>query len=144
MRAANLDDVVILLRLALQSFMQAAQSRQCALLQCEHRGNVHGCWKGVVGRLTAIDMVIGMHRRLATQLPAQNLNGTVADDFVGVHVCLCATSRLPHDEREMIVQLARANLVCSLVSSPIQTLESILGYALRLSLHRDYQGILNS
>ena len=66
---SDLDDVVIVFGLAHQSFMQAAQPWQGALLKCQHRGNVHRCWKGVIGRLAAVDMVVGMHRRLATQLP---------------------------------------------------------------------------
>ncbi|MFF0628841.1 DUF6531 domain-containing protein [Streptomyces sp. NPDC004296] len=48
---------------------------------------------------------------LATQFPAGQLDGAVADHLVGVHVGLRPGARLPHVEREVIVQSARDDFV---------------------------------
>ena len=52
------------------------------------RGDVHGGGVGVVTALGLVHVVIGMDRRLAAQLSAQQLDGSVGDDLVGVHVGL--------------------------------------------------------
>ena len=54
------------------------------------RGDVHGGGVGVVTALGLVHVVIGMDRRLAAQLSAQQLDGSVGDHLVGVHVGLRA------------------------------------------------------
>ena len=47
---------------------------------------------------------------LAAELAAEQLVGAVGDDLVEVHVALGARAGLPHDKREMIVELALDHL----------------------------------
>jgi len=65
----------------------------------------------IVRALAHIDVIVGVHRHLAAHLPAQDLDGAVGDHLVHVHVSLSARTRLPHDQREVIVQLAGDDLV---------------------------------
>lgn len=48
-------------------------------------------------------MVVGVDRFLAAEFSAQNFDGAIGDDFVGIHVGLGAASGLPDDEREVVV-----------------------------------------
>jgi len=52
-------------------------------------------------------MVVGMHRVLGADPPAQQLDGPVPDHLVGVHVALGTGSRLPDGQREvaLVVEL---------------------------------------
>ena len=90
-------------RLAQQRRVQVLEGRD----QLAHRllagGDVHGGREGVVRGLAAVDVVVGVHGRLAAALPAQQLVGPVGDDLVGVHVGLGAGAGLPDDERELVV-----------------------------------------
>ena len=53
-------------------------------------GDVHGGGVGVVTALRLVHVIVGMDRGLAAQLSAQQLDGSVGDDLVGVHVGLRA------------------------------------------------------
>lgn len=55
-------------------------------------------------------MVVRMHRFLRTEFTTEQLNRTIGDNLVRVHVALCATSSLEHNKREMIDQLAGNDL----------------------------------
>jgi hypothetical protein len=39
-------------------------------------------------------------------LAAQHLNRAIGDDFIGIHIGLSARACLPHDQREVVIQLA--------------------------------------
>lgn len=59
----------------------------------------------VVGRCAHVDVVVRMNRLLRAHCAAKDLNGTVRDDFVGIHVGLRAGASLPDDEREVVDEL---------------------------------------
>ena len=50
-RASDLDDVFELVRLGGQGVMELLQAGQQHLVDLRGRGDVHGCWEGVVGAL---------------------------------------------------------------------------------------------
>src|SRR3546814_10397853 len=50
-----------------------------------------------------------MDRLLVTALAAEDLVGAVGDHLVDIHVGLRARAGLPHDERKMLVPLARSH-----------------------------------
>ena len=106
MRAAGLDNVVVLGLKALERADQKLDGGQQLVLNGKHRGNMHGRREGVVGRLAHVDVVVRM-----AEPRARELIGAVCDDLVGVHVRLRAGAGLPDDERKMAVQLAGDNLV---------------------------------
>ena len=54
--------------------------------------------------LALIHVVIGVDGVFAAQLSSQDLDGSVADHLVDVHVALGARARLPHYQGEMLVQ----------------------------------------
>jgi hypothetical protein len=60
-------------------------------------------------------VVVGMDGLLATLHSAEDLNGTVGDDLVGVHVGLGAGAGLPDDEGEVVQELAVGDLLGSLL-----------------------------
>ena len=57
-------------------------------------------------------MVIGVHRRFASACARQRFIGDAGDNLIHIHVRLRAAARLPDDERELIVMLARQYGVC--------------------------------
>lgn len=71
----------------------------------------------IIATLAHVDVIIGVHRLLAPQLAAQDLNSTIANDLVYVHVTLSTASSLEDDKWEVIYQLARDHFVGSLVDS---------------------------
>lgn len=118
MGAANLDDLLglELLNLGLERIAKALERREEGVLKLEHSSNVHDGGEGVVGRSRAVDVVVGVHRLLGAHLAAQNLDGSVADDLVGVHVGLSAGAGLPDDEGEVVEELEVSNLLRGLLN----------------------------
>lgn len=76
---------------------------------------MHHSREGVVGGLGHVDVVIWVDRRLGTQGTAQNFDGSVGDDFVGVHVGLGTGTGLEDNQWEMFHQLTLVNLGCCLL-----------------------------
>src|SRR3546814_18728076 len=54
-------------------------------------------------------MIVGMDRRFAAACAGQLLIGIAGDHFIDVHVGLSARSRLPDNQRKLIVQFARSD-----------------------------------
>lgn len=113
--AADLDELLPLLGLFLQGVAQAGEGGQERLLKVEDGGDVHDGGEGVVGRSGHVDVVVGVYGLLGAHGAAEDLNGAVRDDFVGVHVGLGAGARLPDDEGEVVDELERGNLVGGLL-----------------------------
>ncbi len=72
-----------------------------------------------------------MDRVFAPEDAARELDGPIGDDFVGVHVGLSAAAGLPDDEREVVVEKARDDLVGGaddeLGGSPVELAELGVG-----------------
>ena len=75
------------------------------------RRDVHRGREGVVRGLAAVDVVVGVDRRLAAERRAQDLVGAVRDHLVGVHVGLGAGAGLPDHQREVLGELAVDHLL---------------------------------
>jgi hypothetical protein len=60
-------------------------------------------------------VVVGVDRLLGAHGAAEDLNGAVRDDFVGVHVGLGAGAGLPDDEGEVVDELEGGNLLGGLL-----------------------------
>jgi hypothetical protein len=102
--AADFYDWLELGCLLRQGAVQMGQPRQQAVFDLERGGDMHGGREGVVGRLAAVDVVVGVNRRLVAALATENFVGAVGDDLVGVHVGLRAGAGLPHHQRKIIVE----------------------------------------
>ena len=102
---ADLDDARPGLGLGRQRVTQGGHGRNDLVNDGFCSGDVHRGGEGVVGRLRPVDVVVGVHGRLAAEHAAGHLDGTVGDDLVGVHVGLRARAGLPHAQREMVVEL---------------------------------------
>ncbi len=111
--AADLDDIGEGNRLGSQRFAQCLQSRQKPLRDLPAGRDMHGRREGVVRGLAAIDVVVGMNRRLAASNARQDLVGASGQHLVDVHVGLGAGTRLPHHQREFVLQPAAQDLVGS-------------------------------
>lgn len=115
--AADLDDLLglELVDLGLESGAEGLESGQELALDLEHGGNVHDGGEGVVGGSGAVDVVVGVHGLLGAHGAAEDLNGAVGDDLVGVHVGLGAGTGLPDDEGEVVEELEVGNLLGGLL-----------------------------
>lgn len=117
MSTANLNDVLEVVDLHLESIAEALERRQKGLLKLDDSGNVHDSGEGVVGGGGHVDVVVGVDGLLGTHGTTEDLNGTVGDDLVGVHVGLGAGTSLPDDQREVVQQLALGDLSGGLLNS---------------------------
>ena len=118
MRPSDLDDVLGLevVHLLLQGIAEGLNGWQKRTLELEHGGNVHNGREGVVGRGGAVDVVVGVDWLLGAHGSAEDLNGSVGNDFVGVHVGLGAGTGLPDNQREVVEQLEVGHLGGSLLN----------------------------
>jgi hypothetical protein len=55
--------------------------------------------------------------KLGAEFSTKDLDSTVGNNFIGIHVALSARSSLPDDEREMVVEFALRYLIGSLNNS---------------------------
>ena len=68
----------------------------------------------VVGGLAAVDVVVGIDQAVIALLTAEQLNGAVGDDFIGVHVQGGAGAALDRLDDELIMQPAADDLIAGL------------------------------
>lgn len=66
---------------------------------------MHDGGESVVGGGGHIDMVVGMDRSFGAHGAAEDFNGAVRDDFIGIHVRLGTGAGLPNHEREVVDEL---------------------------------------
>ncbi len=111
MRAADLDDAGELLFLGAQGLDELGKRGLQLVHEDAGGGDVHRRREGVVGALAFVDVVVGVDGLLRAEDALRQFDGAVADDLVGVHVALRARARLPDDEREVRVEIARDDLV---------------------------------
>ncbi len=105
MGSANLNKVSKGFGFRVQRVAQALNSRNGLLYnRCIGR-NVHGRWKRVVGTLTLVDVVVGVHSSISLDKRTSCKNmGTVGHNFIDVHVALGAGPCLPNYQRKLVVQ----------------------------------------
>ena len=111
--ASHLDHVSELLSLLLQSFDELEEVGA----ELEVGGiepEVDGRGIGIVRRLRAVDVVVGGEVLELALLVTHDLEGTVADDLVGIHVRRRPCAALDHIHGEVLVVLAFEELVAGL------------------------------
>ena len=84
-RAADLHDPVKLFSLCGERLVQSLKRREQFPLDRFKRGDVNRRRNHVIARLAHVDVVVRMDS-LAASLFAENFQGSVGDNFVGVHV----------------------------------------------------------
>mmetsp|Transcript_41475 Transcript_41475/g.69293 ORF Transcript_41475/g.69293 Transcript_41475/m.69293 type:complete len:209 (-) Transcript_41475:7-633(-) len=109
--------VLEFLCLFIKRCVQLLESGKQHFVDLSHCRNVHCGRESIVARLALVNMVVRMHRLLGADHTAQNLNGTVGDDFVGIHVCLRSATSLKYDQWKFVVMLTFCHLFCSLDDS---------------------------
>ena len=68
---------------------------------------MHSSWKGVVGTLRHVDVIVWMHRIFWANCAFKQFNRSIRYDFVGIHICLGARARLPDNKWEMRIKFSR-------------------------------------
>ena len=104
MGAADFDDTIELDGLCRQFVSEMGHSRQQVVDDTFCCCDVHRGRECVVGRLTPVDVVVGVDRVLGADLAPCYLDRTVCDDLIGVHIGLGSAAGLPDHERKMIVE----------------------------------------
>ncbi len=107
MGAADLDQFGEGGALGRQRVAEARERRQQAAMNRQRGGDMHRARKRIVRRLSEIDVVVGMDRRLVAATSAEPFVGEVGDHLVHIHVGLGARAGLPDLEREFVVAPAR-------------------------------------
>src|SRR5690606_35529244 len=104
--ATGLHQLGMAQRLLGQAAAQFGHGRQQVLLHRPGGGDVHGGGETVVGALRAVDVVVGVHRALATALAGGDLVGPTGDHLVDVNVALGAAAGLPDHQGKLVIMLA--------------------------------------
>ena len=102
--STNLDNAGPRLCFLIEGITKRSDTWKEFVCECFCRCNVHGGWEGVVGGLSAIDVIVWVDRRFRPENTTSHLNSPVRDDLVGVHVGLGSAPSLPDAQWEMIVQ----------------------------------------
>ena len=111
MRAADHDHAGVRGRLLRQRVAQRGDLGNQAVNDCFRRGHVHHDRETVVGRLTLVHVIVGMHGRMRSERLAGELIGAIGNHLVRVHVALRAGSGLEHDERKLGIEPAGDDFV---------------------------------
>ncbi len=88
-----------------QRRLQFRQRRNERALDAFQRGQVDGGGNDVVARLAAVDVIVGMDQFFAA-LAAEQFDGAIGDDLVGVHVGRGAGAGLENIEHKFRVPFA--------------------------------------
>ena len=90
MGAPDFHDICESGRLRIEGVAQLLHGGQENLDDNSSRGDRHGCWESIIGRLRHVDVVIRVDRLLAAFLTAGDRDGAVRNDLVRIHVALRA------------------------------------------------------
>ena len=102
---AHLDHIVKFLGLDLQSLIQTVQLMESTGQQSQD-GQLAGGGIHIVGGLSHVHMIIGMDDGIIALLAAQDLDGPVGNDLVGVHIGRGAGAALDGVDDELVMELA--------------------------------------
>ena len=70
--------------------MQRPQAWKGHVPRSHGGGDMHRCWKSVVGRLAHVAMIIRVNWVFGSNHPAHHFDCTVGDHLIGVHIRLRA------------------------------------------------------
>lgn len=113
MSSANLDDVLEVDRFLSQHFSEALEVWNQELIHLCHCSDMHDSGESVVGTLASVAVVVGVDH-FGAQFASEDLDCSIGNDLVGVHVGLSSGACLPHNEWEVIIMLSLSDLVCCL------------------------------
>jgi hypothetical protein len=117
----HLEHVGELLRLLSQRVLELTQGvGQIPLF--EHRRHPHSGGIGIVGRLTEVDVIVGMAVGVVAPLVSHELQSPIGDDLVGIHVGRGTGAALDHVHHEVALPVA----VDDLLSSPVDGIRDSL------------------
>ena len=101
----HLDVVLVLVSLITECRNQAGEGTD-KLLVHQDESQTERSWICIVGRLSAVHVVVGRNDGVLAALVAENLECAVGNHLVGIHVDRCAGAALHHVNREFSVELA--------------------------------------
>ena len=87
--SADFDYVGKLFCFMFEFNMQGFEPREEDSMNLYNSCNVHNCREAVVAGLTSVDVVVGVNQ-FSTDLSSEKFDGSVSNDFVGIHVGLCS------------------------------------------------------
>ena len=114
--AAHLQDIIELLSLIRERLIETLQLDLCLDEELEH-GDLTGGWEDVVRGLTAVYVVVWIYEGVVALFTAEDLDRTVRDDLVRVHVEARACAALDRVDDEGVAELAGDDLVTGLYDS---------------------------
>ena len=101
----HLDIVLVFVSLIAESRDQAGESTDQGLVH-KNEGQTERSWVSIIGRLSAVHVIVGRNDGVFAALVSQDFKGTVGYHLVGIHVDRCSCTTLHHINREFAVELA--------------------------------------
>mmetsp|Transcript_24401 Transcript_24401/g.37641 ORF Transcript_24401/g.37641 Transcript_24401/m.37641 type:complete len:393 (+) Transcript_24401:319-1497(+) len=103
--STNFDDGLKFSGLFTKTNCKCLESRDRHFSCYFNTGNVHSCRKAIIRTLSHVAVIIGMHGSLRPNFTPHNLNRTITQHLIHIHIRLRSTSRLINHQREMTIQL---------------------------------------
>ena len=110
---SHFDHMVEFRRFVAEGFMQA-EKLFFQFFQQPERRHFSGGGDHVVGGLAAVYVIVGIDQRIIAFFAAQDLDGPVGDDFVGVHVQGGAGAALDRIHDKIVMEFSCDDLVAGL------------------------------
>src|SRR5262249_59646654 len=104
--ASDLDDAIPFPRFRSNCITESGNCGYETLFHIHGGGDAHGRRERVVRRLRHVDMVIGMHRSMASEGSTGELGAPVGDHLIDVHIELCAAACHPNMKRKHVMMPA--------------------------------------
>ena len=148
LRASHLDGVTILVSLVAECRDESGERADECLVHTDN-GQADGGGIDIIGRLSAVDVVVGIAILILTLLVPHDLECAVGNDLIGIHVHRRAGTALHHVDGEVLVELAIDDLAaslgngtCNLVVDSAQRMIGLHGGELHVSDGDDIVGIV--
>ena len=108
--ATHLQDIIELLGLIRERLIETLQLDLCLDEELEH-GDLTGGWEDVVRGLTAVHVIVRIYEGVVALFTAEDLDRTVRDDLVRVHVEARACAALDRVDDEGVAELVGDSLI---------------------------------
>ena len=114
MSSTDLNDLVPLLSLVSHDSVELLKLWNERVVNLASGCDVDGCGKGIIGALSHVDVIVWMDRfRFRKAIATHQLNGTIGDDFIDVHVARRSRARLKNIDRKLTVHFSIDDILAS-------------------------------
>ena len=111
--SANFYNFVELPHFLFKGVMDEFQVGKEDTISFQDSGNVHGSGIAIITRLRSVNMVIRMNG-FVSEGSSHDLDGSVGDNLIGIHIWLSSGASLPDNQWEVIIKFSLDDFISCL------------------------------